>query len=210
MKKRVYIIILVTLVGLSNVFSQINLKPGFNIGGQVSSLRGLEYETENNFDLVPFVGLNLEVSVSSSISVITGINFERWKKKVEIYNFGPYGNTMGKYTVKEGYDFYNIPLLIRYKFGNKKQLFIDSGAFVNYFNKAKPNGFMPLFISFEDYNFGAALGVGIKFYLSDLLDLNIQLRNDLGFTDVNKYKTMLSGNVKTNTIRLIATFDVKM
>lgn len=208
MKKTIFI--LIALFSLSNNFAQVNLKIGANIGGQISSLRGLEFETENNFEIVPTLGLNIEVAFNQSISLITAINFERWKKKRETYYFEPLNNS-GRYsTVKEGYSFFNIPLLVRYKLGDKKKYFIDGGGFVNYFNTAKPNGFIPLFISFEDYNFGLSLGFGTIFYLNDRTDITLQLRNELGLTDVNKYKTMLNGNVKTNTIRLIATFNFKL
>lgn len=210
MKKIVFVYFLMTLFSLSSTFAQVNLKIGANIGGQVSSLRGLEYETDNKFELVPMVGLNLEVSVNPSLSVVTGFNFERWKKKREVYNYDYYGNPRGINYAKEAYDFYNIPLLIRYKFGGKKKIFVDGGGFVNYFNKGQPNGFMPLFINLEGYNFGLSLGGGTIFYLNDFLDITLQLRDDFGLSDVNKYKNQTSGNVKTNTLRLFASLNFKL
>ncbi|WP_345005917.1 outer membrane beta-barrel protein [Snuella lapsa] len=207
MKKNFYIFLLVTLFSLPSVFSQINLKVGANIGGQVSSLRGMDYETDKNFMVVPTLGVNIEVALKPFVSVITGVNFERWKKKRDVRYYNSYNSSSYESTVTEGHDFFNIPFLIRYKFGNKRSFFVDGGGFVNYFNQGKPNGLMSLFINFEDYNFGLALGTGTTFRLNDYLDLIIQVRNELGLTDVNKYKTMLSGNVKTNTIRLIATFN---
>jgi hypothetical protein len=208
MRKAVFV--LLALLSMSNIFAQINLKVGANIGGQTSSLRGLEYETDNKFELVPTVGLNLEVSVSPSISIVTGFNFERWKKKREVFYYDNFGNPRGLNYAKEGYDFYNMPLLIRYKFGGKKKFFIDGGGFVNYFNKGQPNGFMPLFINLEGYNFGLALGGGTVFYLNDYLDITLQLRDDFGLSDVNKFKNQTSGNVKTNTIRFIASLNFKI
>ncbi|MBD0834055.1 porin family protein [Aestuariibaculum suncheonense] len=197
------------IISFYKCFSQSNFKIGANIGGQISSLRGFDYDQpDNKFELVPVLGVNFEVCVTSSLSVITAFNYERWKKERGVYYYGGYSSYEG--TVKESYDFFNIPLLMRYKFGNKKLYFLEGGGFLNYFNKGNPSGYMPLFIDFEDYNFGLALGLGRTFYLNDNFDITLQLRNELGLSDVNKYETMVSGNVKTNTFKLIATFNVNL
>lgn len=209
MTKTFQLLVWISVLNFCNAFAQVNLKIGANFGGQVSSLRGLEHESENKFDLVPTTGVNFELGISQSLSVVTAFNFERWKKSREVYSHNGYYQ-MGPNVVKEGYDFYNIPLLVRYKFGAKKKFFIDGGGFVNYFNKGQPNGFMPLFINFEDYNFGVAMGAGTIFYLNDFLDITLQVRNDFGLSQMNKYENQIAGNVKTNTLRMIATLNFKV
>ncbi|ULC59997.1 PorT family protein [Flaviramulus sp. BrNp1-15] len=210
-KKQIYIIVILLFFSIRNVSGQIDLKIGANIGGQVSSLRGLEYETENKFELVPMIGLNLEVSFSPSVSIVTGINFERWKKKRDFALFDPFAVPEGETSYIEGYDFYNVPFLVRYKFGSKKDFFIDAGGFMNYFNKGRPNRrYSSLFIQFEDYNFGAVFGVGKTFNITDKINIDLQLRDELGLTDVNKYEWEIRGEVMTNTIRMIATVSYEL
>ncbi|MFD0989408.1 outer membrane beta-barrel protein [Mariniflexile jejuense] len=204
MKKEFYIVFLITIFNLSSTIAQINLKIGVNIGGQVSSLRGIEYETDNKFDIVQSVGVNLELGLSQSVSIVTSVNFERWKKSIDIY-YNHYSNES-----KEGYDFFNVPLFVRYKFGGQKKYFLDTGGFMNYYNKGQPNGIMPLFIEFEDYNFGLAFGTGIVFHLNESWDITIQVRDDIGLSNINKYENQISGNIKTNTIRLIGTLNFKI
>lgn len=211
MKKRINLLVLLTFLAYTNLIAQVDIKVGMNIGGQISSIRGLEFETDTNFELVPMIGLNLELALSESISIITGINFERWKKKREILSFDSFGVSEAEFSFKEGYDFYNIPFLVRYKFGEKKGFFIDGGAFVNYFNKGRPNRrFNSLFIQFEDYNFGAVLGIGKVFNVTEKIEIALQLRDELGLTDVNKYEWNVNGDIMTNTIRLIATVSYKL
>ena len=211
MKRKFYICILFTFSGFLVCFSQNKLKVGINLGGQISSLRDIENEADKNFSLIPTIGVNIEVPLSSSISVVTGINFERWKKKRDFTLFDPFSYPEGETSYKEGYDFYNIPLLIRYKFGNKKDFFIDGGAFVNYFNKGRPNRrYGSLFIQFEDYNFGAVFGVGKDFKITNKIHLALQLRDEFGLTDVNKYEWEVSGEAKTNTIRMLATLSYEL
>ncbi|TBN03313.1 hypothetical protein EYD45_09905 [Hyunsoonleella flava] len=210
MKRKDTFYLLLFLFTFSGLFSQVKFNVGANFGGQISSLKGVENETETDFSLVPMFGVNLELCISPSVSIITGINFERWKKKREI-NLDPSVLPEPIFSFTEGYDFYNVPFLIRYKFGGNKDFFIDGGAFMNYFNKGRPNDrFGSLFIQFEDYNLGAVLGVGKNFDLTERIDLAIQLRNELGFTDVNKYEWEVTGDVKTNTTRLIATVSYQL
>lgn len=96
---------------------------------------------------------------------------------------------------------------MRYKFGNKKQFFIDAGGFLEYFNKAEPTEFTSLFINFEDYNYGLAFGAGVLFPITENTDITLQLRNDLGLTDINKFPNQTPGEIKTNTLRLVATYN---
>ena len=208
MKKEFYIIFLIIVFSLSSGYAQINLKVGANIGGQVSSLRGIEYDTDNKLDLVQTVGINLELGLNQSVSIVTSFNFERWKKSIEINNYNGYYYFSQE--TKEGYDFFNVPLLVRYKFGGQKKYFFDTGGFMNYYNKGQPNGFTPLFIEFKDYNFGLAFGAGTVFHLNESWDITIQIRDDIGLSNVNKYENQMSGNVKTNTIRLIGTLNFKI
>lgn len=211
MKTKFYVTLLIGIFWVTNSFSQVKFKVGANLGGQISNLRGVESREGNNFSLVPMFGFNLEVEVSPSLSIVTGINFERWKKKRELTSFDEFAFPNGTINYKDGYDFYNIPLLIRYKFGNKKDFFIDGGAFVNYFNKGRPDRrFNSLLVQFEDYNFGATLGVGKVFEILDKLDIALQLRNELGLTDINKYEWNISGDAMTNTIRLIVTLSYQL
>ncbi|UKM65864.1 PorT family protein [Flavobacteriaceae bacterium GSB9] len=199
------------LFSLSSLFAQTNFKIGANIGGQISSLRGSDNEIDNNFQPVPMIGLNVEVAFGPSISIITGINFERWKKEREFLNYGSFAEPLEKVNYSEGYDFYNIPFLFRYKFGNKKDFFVDAGGFVNYFNKGRPNRrYFSLFMQFEDYNFGVLFGVGKVFRITEKIDIALQLRDELGLTDVNKYEWDVRGEVMTNTIRMLATISYEL
>ncbi len=211
MKRLTCLFVLMLVLGSSSLYAQSGLKVGLNIGGQISSLRGFEHEeSENKFDVTQTTGVHLEMDIGKSVAVVTAFNFERWKMSRKMPYYDNYGHAMRENVFKEGYDFYNIPLLIRYIFGTNKNFFFDGGGFMNYFNKGQPNGFMPLFINFKNYNFGVALGAGTTFYLNDLLDITLYLRNDLGLSDVNKYKEQTSGNIKTNTIRLGTTLNFNL
>ena len=81
---------------------------------------------------------------------------------------------------------------------------------MNYFNSAKPNDFLPLFIDFEDYNFGLAFGIGTLIAITETMVVTLELRNDLGLSDINKFPNQTSGEIKTNTVRLIATYNFSL
>lgn len=209
MNKKNILFVILSIATLSLLQGQVKLKAGVNIGGQLSSLRGFDFESNQNFQIGPTVGINLELSLNPKLSIITGINFERWKLKRDLSYYNGFNNIAIENT--EGYDFYNVPLLFRYKFGKNNNFFFEGGAFMNYFNKGRPNGVLSLFMVFEDYNFGPTLGVGKVFTLNDKLAVALQLRNEFGLTNVNKYETWVSGsNVRSNTIRLTASFSYEL
>ncbi len=210
MIKRSYFVFVLAFFAYTAAISQVDFKVGLNLGGQISSLRGFDFVPNANFKLVPMVGLNVELSVSQRLSIVTGINFERWKLKRDFSYFDEFGRNLGGENT-DAYDFFNVPFLIRYRFGNNKNFFIEGGAFMNYFNKGRPNGLLPLFIVFEEYNFGPTFGVGKIFRLNERLDIALQLRNEFGISNVNKFENWVSGsNVRSNTTRLIATLSYKL
>lgn len=195
------------LILSSLVHSQDNVKLGINLGGQITNLRGFEFEVEDDFEIAPFFGVNIEAKLVKNLSLVTAFNFETLTKKTELTFFDSSIDGVRRKEVKEKYQFFNIPVLLRYKFGPKKMFFIDGGGFVNYFNKGKPNNFIPLFINFEDYNFGVAFGAGAIFPITKNTDLSLQMRNDLGLSRVNKYQNQIPGEIKTNNLRLFATYS---
>ncbi|WP_430468094.1 outer membrane beta-barrel protein [Winogradskyella ouciana] len=207
MKAKVTLVLIFSILFLSPALAQKKLKLGLNVGGQYTDLRGFERQVKSDFEIGLMYGINIEYLYSDKISIVTGFNSERWTKKKEIIYFDSQANEDGKDTFKESHDFFNIPLLFRYKFGKKMQFFVDGGGFLNYFNKAKANEFEPLFINFEDFNYGLAFGIGTTFRFKNNTDITLQFRNDIGLADVNKNKDIKGGNIKTNTFRLIATYN---
>ncbi len=207
MKNRITIVLVFVVCFVVQSFAQEEIKLGLNVGGQYTDLRGFEYLVKSDFEVGLMYGISFEYMFNDILSIVVGFNSEKWTKKKELTYFDNQANESGKETFKESHYFFHMPLLFRYKFGGKKQFFIDGGGFVNYFNKAKPNGYSPLFINFEDYNYGLTFGLGTIFYFKNNTDITLQFRNDIGLTDVNKNKDTREGNIKTNTVRLIATYN---
>mgnify|MGYP001027405682 CR=1 FL=1 len=201
-----YIICCFLLIS-SSVYTQDKLKLGLNIGGQLTSLRGFEFEVEDDFEIAPFFGVNIEVKLFENLYVVTAFNFETITKKTELAFYDSSSTGVRNQEVKEKYEFFNIPLQLRWKFGSNKMFFIDTGGFMNYFNKGKPNGFTPLFINFENYNYGISFGAGAVFPITRKTDLSFQIRNDLGLSRVNKFQNQIPGEIKTNTLRISATYS---
>ena len=171
MRKSVIITLLFCLYFSTQSFAQKKLKLGLNVGGQYTNLRGFNYPVKGDFELGIMFGANIEYIINDELSIVAAFNSEQLVKKKEITYFDNNANQSGAETFKEKHNFFNIPLLFRYKFGGKKQFFIDGGGFVNYFNKAESNEFNPLFINFEDYNYGLAFGVGTIFYFKNNTDI---------------------------------------
>ncbi|MDR6967770.1 hypothetical protein J2X31_001782 [Flavobacterium arsenatis] len=134
-------------------------------------------------------------------------------------------NTVNKY------QYFTIPLLLKYNFGKSKSFFSNAGVFfgprgkdkkttkitnttTGYSYEVQSNGNynFPLEGSISGPDYGFSLGVGKVFKLSSELNLSIELRNNLGLANLVEGINVeeFRGNIKSNTIMLLTeiSFDL--
>lgn len=198
-----------TLIGgfLSlSIFSQQNkIKLSVNAGVNYSSLRFEDTRVhEHDSEIGYLMGIGGQFYFNEKLSIKTELNYEREIVSVfspeTVINGVKYGN----YRIYDVYEFLNLPVLLQYEFGNKNPFYINGGAFLGYFLRArerinKRELSDDLSKYFGNFDFGIVVSVGKEFLLSNSNKLILELRNNLGLINIDGDHTY----TKTNSFNFI-------
>lgn len=148
-------------------------------------------------DIGFIVGINLMYHFNNTISLRTGLNFER--KSFKYKDFPIVGLFSTKYATDIwAFDYLVLPIMGQYSFGKKKNVYIMGGMFSgflynnqysrkNYYSNATEiyrfNDFIERFNRFE---FGITSGVGFSLPLDNKLLISFEIRNNYGLTNIKK------------------------
>ncbi|WP_306352017.1 porin family protein [Flavobacterium sp. '19STA2R22 D10 B1'] len=211
------ITLLITLLGLfATGFAQETATPktngtslfGFSTGANLSNIRGNKVAEENNSALDFLVGLSYEYQFTESFALKTELNYERKSFKKDAFLDA---TSSRRYELKTTLNYITIPILAKYSFGNNKNFFINSGPFMGNFIddtfKIDGKNFDAGGTIFKNIDFGWAFGAGTSIKLNKTNNLNIEIRNNLGLSNISKLRTINNGSVKTNSINLIVNWN---
>ena len=166
----------------------------FNIHGGVnySSLRFEDNRiSKHNSEVNYLLGLSSSFYLKKKIYLDIEVNYER--KMVSVYvpeiiiNSVSFG---GNFRVYDIYEFLTLPIMLRYEIGNINSFYVKGGLFLGYFLTAKERinkGKLSQDLSkyFTGYDFGLSIGAGKTFSLGNSNKLILELRNNLGLTNID-------------------------
>jgi hypothetical protein len=191
---------------------------GLNVGANLLDLKQEEFFNRYNGILSYSFGISFEFMLNEKVSLLSNINYDR--KIMESESFGipdDFGNP-SEFTAKNEikYSYINIPVFIRYYFGNNNRLNINAGGFYNYVLNVKDETRVnetsetinPLDInnSIQNNDYGVLIALGYQFNLNNNHKLAIDLRNEIGLKNITKNPTSFLNSfteLKTNTIKLM-------
>ncbi len=207
MKKNKVLLIALVLIFSIKLSAQNGFKIGINAGINYPDIRGHEYAKYNNFKVGYLIGVSFDYSLKQNLSLIANINYEKKTKKFQLTYYNYEAEEIGKEDFEEIFEYINLPILLKYEFGNSKY-FANTGPFLNYlFNQSiEPdyaNEDSDLLTEKRKIDFGLSVGIGTKISLNKKSDLIIEIRDDFGLVDTGGVPKHLGGTVKTNTIKLI-------
>jgi opacity protein-like surface antigen len=113
---------------------------------------------------------------------------------------------------KSKYNYATVPLLFGFRFGENISFFVNIGPYASFLLKqttyVPPVEDAPVVITddtghFRNTEFGAALGLGISYPVTDRLVLSAEIRNNLGLTEINDNYISESRSVRTNVANLM-------
>lgn len=236
--KRFLVVLIITIFCFNASFGQSNHRLGFVFGPNHFSLRGSDFLDEAKSDYGVFFGFSYEYKFNKHLSLITGITLEQ-----KIINYDSqfsisFFNELEEYEThdysvetKNKYQYFSLPLLLKYNIGKNNPFFVNGGFFIattgknkkstritnetiGYsYNNPTTNKYNFVFANdIDGYDYGVSFGIGKSFSLNSKTNFSIELRDNLGL--VNAISGInnrgVSGDIKTNTLNLIAhlSFDL--
>ncbi len=221
MKVKNLLLSIICLLVFSISHGQNEFKIGLNLGGTLSSVRGNDIAEENKAALDFLVGASFEYSFNQNTSIISNINYERKSYSQDVDSsefildgFDPLiGN--GEIKIRSTLSYLSIPIMLKYNFGANKNFFINGGPYIGFFldSGVKVDGEKVKDDSNDIFNstdFGLSFGIGTKVKLNETNNLNIELRNNLGLSNISAVAVIDDGTVKTNSINLIFNWEFEL
>ena len=206
MKKKTFLILLVSSLFLQSSFCQKKLEYGINAGINYTNLRGNTSLENLNSDFGYLIGITVEYNFNKATSLKTGINYERKNSSTGNVDIADqFGNITGTTKGKIVFDYLTIPVLLKYKFYDS--YFLNGGPFLSYLLKNEDEivGFNSIdnTDSMKEFDFGLSFGVGKRIKLSEKNILEIEVRNNLGLSNISDVTVINNGSIKTNSLNLI-------
>lgn len=198
--------------------AQDKVKFGINGGMTLSDFRGGEYADELKYGFNYLIGMSAEIPLSDKVSFSTGLNYEKksptQKITFEEPIFDPvdpaFSTGTARFTTTLHY--LTVPLNIKLYLGSKKNFYLTGGAFAailldsalrvdgDKIDDSNNNGFKTM-------DAGINLGFGTRIKLTETQNLNIELRDNLGFVNISKSPYPGYDEMRTNSINLIANWQ---
>ncbi|WP_179335335.1 porin family protein [Winogradskyella costae] len=212
MNKSYLILIVIGFIFSMNLSAQNDFKIGINAGINYPDVRGHEYAKYNNFKVGYLFGVTFDYYLKENLSIKANINYEKKIKKLQLTYFNYEAEETGKESFSEIYEYINIPILLKYEFGNSK-FFVNGGPFFNYLlnneiDSDYPNDDTDIVTEQKNIDFGLSFGIGTKVSINEKNDLTIEIRDDFGIIDTGDVPKHVGGKVKTNTIKLVVGWNL--
>lgn len=202
------------LVLLCNcIYAQKRVTFGIQGGVNYSSLRFQnEKISEHDSEISYLLGVSTNFYLNDKLSLDLELNYDR--KVVSVFvdeliiNSISYG---GNYRVFDMYEFLTLPIMLKYKLGDYNPYYLKGGAFIGCFltakeriNKGELSNDLSKF--FTDFDFGFSLAIGKQFSINKSNKLFIELRNNLGITNIDNDPK--SQYTKTNSMNFIVGWNL--
>lgn len=184
-------------------------KFGINGGISYSKFRGNDLIKKSNADLGLLFGISFEYYLNEDFSIKANLNFENKSiSNDDIYFADDY---ILETKAKASHKYIVLPIMAKYNFGKNKNFFVNGGPFIGYLLKvtSKTSGYPDSDFSdlFKKTDFGLSIGIGTKIPLNEKSNLNIEVRENLGLSNISDVPVYDDGTLKTNSLNLIVNWD---
>lgn len=230
MRKKYALIIILFFIYLHS-FSQNELFVGVNTGSTHLKLRGNNFIGQYKPKIDYFVGGFFEFKLSTNLSVLMNVNYER----KTINNFYPklmtgdnpivvIGTPIGETPVEQEepkfesvikFQYISFPVLIRYYPLTNTPFYLNIGPYFaysldisNYIDGTKND--LDFNNGFKQLDTGISSGLGYEFQINGTNYLGVELRNNLGLKNLSKYTNSPLNSTKSNTFSIIISYKLKI
>jgi hypothetical protein len=150
---------------------------------------------------------SLEYHFNKFVSILPGISYNEKGNVVSTLYTDTAGNPLATADVKTKLKYLNVPLLIRFSFGNRFKFYFNTGPYLGLLQSAKT--MTPSIANIEaleididstlkTQEWGISAGLGIAFPITKRLNIGVELRNDAGLQNISDIAVVNKGKIKTN------------
>jgi len=198
-----------TILYTNFIFAQTKkVQIGLEGGPTLASFDGKDRFKNNHSTKVGFaVGLSLQYDISKTISIRTGVGFERKGFKTRLYN--PLTNQDAG-EIRYHFDYLTIPVLARVTLGDKIKFFTNAGPYFAYlldvtdsrgFYKFLPDSWK---YNYQKFDWGITAGIGGALPIKDYLLLTLEIRYNFGLYNYIKKSSYIQYKCYNNSASLLA------
>lgn len=205
-------------IGYSTIaYSQIN-KFEVGIEGGVSSvfLRGNKLAEFSEYDIREVYGGYVKYNLTNRWSFKVGVLKERKGDKTEFTTFmmdDIFNELQVDIPVDTYFDYITIPILAQFTFGKRIKGMINLGPYLGYLNKQtieygphilNPNVFVEdNTVNFKKQDWGITSGIGSSIDVTRDLKFTLEIRHNLGLTNVSRTPVVDDGKIQTNSTNVL-------
>jgi hypothetical protein len=218
MKKLVFTLLLAFFYINSN-FAQSKLKIGIIGGLTYSSFRGNSQIETLDAGLDFIAGFSFEYQFKERLSLVANINYDRKtatdKPYLEIIENPEDPGFYGNIKIKFKNQFISLPILLKYKFGTNNSFYVNGGLFMSYMLKSElsndyDNTSSDETDNYKSIDFGIVFGLGKSFKMKNNNEINIEIRESLGLSNISDVPILNNGSIKTNSISMICNYNFSL
>ncbi len=223
MRKITFLLFAITLITFKTTAQESKVKFGVQAGLTYSKFRGYESFTGEKPGFSYLFGVSLQYKLDESLSLRADLSYDRKTQvtkgsTIDWYSDSPVISPDAIYNFK-GTTYLNyitLPIMLKFNFTRNKSFYINGGPYLGYLLKSgmkyetsRPQD------SDEDIedtkyrksiDFGISAGFGKEFKLNDNHSIYVELRENLGLTDIAKPAMPTDESMKTNSLNLITGF----
>ncbi|KAF2340933.1 porin family protein [Flavobacterium tistrianum] len=218
MKKITLLLFTITLITFKTTAQESKFKFGVQAGLTYSSFRGYESFADEKPGFSYLFGVSSQYQINESLSLRADLNYDRKTQTSKGEGTYTSDTPYNRYSIKATnyFNYITLPIMLKFNFTRNKSFYINGGPYFGYLLKSgwkyETSGIQNSNENLEDtkysksMDFGISAGFGKEFKLNDNHNIYIELRENLGLTDIAKYPIRSDGSMKTNSLNLIAGF----
>ncbi len=187
------------------------LEMGLAAGPTFKRLYGNKF-IDNEFSMGYSYGIFLNYPLTEHFSLYTRFAYDQKGTRSTIILTDDLGNELGESYVDLNMDYFSLPLLARFTWGQKLKYYVQAGPYGSYLKKAvektEDNGtFQGLEFdrtdNYKKMDWGITAGVGLMYPLTKHIMLSLEARNNIGLVNISELPVIGDKSIKTHTPNLL-------
>lgn len=182
---------------------------GLQAGPSLSWLRGNKFIDDSGTLLGPAAGLTLQYNFSSHLGLRLGAGYQQKGSSIDVTFTDINVTPLGTGTVRSELQYLNIPLMLRFGFGEKFRVSAGAGAYAGLLISARyvPTGFdfpdQTVTDNYENLDMGVCASLSGALALGEHMSLSAEARYDKGLTNISALPVVDDGSIRTNAVCLL-------